>query len=280
MGSSALVGLMNNVTVIYNVNPNSMLDVGIGFGRYGYLARETLDFRVDSQGNFQPFQRRIDGIEIFPNYITKIHNEIYDNIYIGDAFDIISESDFVYDLIFISDVIEHFTKDRAKQLIVNALKKCKVLYINTPYVYYHQDIIKGNENENHLSGWNINDFKELGAKYVYLNEIFVCAIFTDVDLPFPLAENQIDNYSEKDKVNFILLIDKYLKTSQFEECIKECEYYIANYPENYVVELPYAILCERSGDIEKARKHAEIALRLNPKSVRAKELLERCAKNT
>lgn len=275
MPTSEVASIIPNLEAIHSINPKSMLDVGIGFGRYGYLAREILDYKFDDNGNLQPFQMRIDGIEIFPNYLTNIQRAIYDNIYIGDAFDIINETDYIYDLIFASDVIEHFRKNKAQEFIANALKKCETLYINTPYIYYEQDVTYGNEYENHLSGWNIRDFKELGAKYIFRESIFISAMFTGLNLEFPLAEAQNDNYNENDIGNFLLLLDKYLRTEQFNECLNECEYYIANYPINYTVEITYAYLNIYFNNFDKARKHAEIALKLNPESVEAKEIFQK-----
>ncbi|CAH2211888.1 hypothetical protein [Tepidibacter aestuarii] len=92
------------------INPKSMLDVGVGFGRYGFVARELLDYEINEDGSYAKWKRRIDGIEIFEKYLTPVHEYVYDEIYIRDAYDLIRDKDFYYDMVLISDVIEDFTK--------------------------------------------------------------------------------------------------------------------------------------------------------------------------
>ncbi len=73
---SALVPMRNR---IMEKNPMSVLDIGIGFGIFGFLAREYTDVRL---GRYFNWKTRIDGIEIFEKYITHLQREIYNNIYI------------------------------------------------------------------------------------------------------------------------------------------------------------------------------------------------------
>lgn len=46
--------------LIFILNPKSILDIGVGFGKYGFLAREYLNLNRDD--NYKNFKRRIDGI--------------------------------------------------------------------------------------------------------------------------------------------------------------------------------------------------------------------------
>jgi hypothetical protein len=55
--------------LIVNINPNSVLDIGTGFGKYGLLCREYLEL-WDGRQNYDKFLRRIDGVEAFESYIT------------------------------------------------------------------------------------------------------------------------------------------------------------------------------------------------------------------
>ena len=45
-------------------DPKSLLDIGVGFGKYGFLAREFLEL-WDGREEIGNWTRRIDGIEIF-----------------------------------------------------------------------------------------------------------------------------------------------------------------------------------------------------------------------
>ena len=68
-----------------DINPHSVLDIGPGFGKYGVLCREFLEI-WDGRYEYK-FKRRIDCVEVFPDYITDLHRYIYNSIYTADAMD-------------------------------------------------------------------------------------------------------------------------------------------------------------------------------------------------
>jgi hypothetical protein len=76
------------VETIILVNPQTVLDVGVGFGKYGVLAREFLELR-DGRNQYHDWQRQIDGIEIFADYLTPLHEFVYDQPYVGNSTGII-----------------------------------------------------------------------------------------------------------------------------------------------------------------------------------------------
>src|ERR1700675_2191381 len=89
------------VEMMFLLRPRSVLDIGIGYGKYGVLAREFLEFWLE----YKPYQERkikIDGIEAFPEYVNAGHRYYYDEIYIGNALNIVSGLG-QYDLILIID---------------------------------------------------------------------------------------------------------------------------------------------------------------------------------
>ncbi|MEE9297264.1 MAG: class I SAM-dependent methyltransferase [Phycisphaerae bacterium] len=147
------------------VKPRSILDVGVGFGKYGLLFREYLDVwdaRELAQTKRDAWTMRIDGIEIYPEYLTPIHDFIYDKMHIGHALEIIDELG-QYDLIFMGDVLEHFEK-RAGELMINKMyehaDKCVLLTFptNAP----PREGFWGNKEEAHLSVWTRDDFRRYG----------------------------------------------------------------------------------------------------------------------
>jgi len=142
--------------------PMSVLDVGIGFGKWGYLFREALDA---SNGHPLPdqWESQIDGVEIFEDYIGKPQKAVYDKIYIGDICELV-ETMGDYDMIFSADVIEHIEKLQALWLIGEMLKKCKWLLLLVPIGptwYGPERFLNGNINEAHLSIWNDNEFDSI-----------------------------------------------------------------------------------------------------------------------
>ena len=116
--------------LIVLTDPKSILDVGVGFGKYGYLSREFLEL-WDGREEYCVWKRRIDGIEVFKDYITPIHEFIYDHIYIGDAVDILPTLEIKYDLILLIDIIEHFDYERGMKLLEECMKRGRNVIIST-----------------------------------------------------------------------------------------------------------------------------------------------------
>lgn len=83
--------------------PTTVLDIGAGNGKYGFLFREALDL---DYGRFSGWKTRIDAVEIESAYITPVHRYLYDNVYVEDW--LTMTPDFTYDLVFMGDVLEHF----------------------------------------------------------------------------------------------------------------------------------------------------------------------------
>lgn len=130
-------------------NPMSVLDIGIGFGKFGFLAREYTDVRL---GRYFNWETRIDGIEIFEKYVTRLQREIYDNIYIGSAIDILPTLGH-YDIIICSDMLEHLS-ERDGVFLLNSIKeKTKFAMIATPVRVLLQEALYDNEHEKHISTW-------------------------------------------------------------------------------------------------------------------------------
>jgi hypothetical protein len=158
MGTSNWQNISYNIELVRKLNPKSILDVGVGFGRWGILFREFLEIWENSKydGNWD---RIIDGVEIFPGYIKDYHKYFYCNIFMENALDFLSNTANKYDLINFGDVIEHFTKEQGEKLIEIALEKGKWVLINVPIGrHWHQEGTRENPHEEHKSVWYNNDF--------------------------------------------------------------------------------------------------------------------------
>jgi len=139
---------------VLDMHPESILDIGIGFGSKGMLFREYTDIWALRYNKFD-WKTRIDGVEIFPGYISELQNEIYDTIYTGD---ILSMDIDNYDLIHMGDVIEHISKQEGIKLINRLITKCAKLIIITPIKVLQQGVFMGNVAETHVSQWTPDDF--------------------------------------------------------------------------------------------------------------------------
>lgn len=162
MSTSNWQNISYNIDLVKKLDPKSILDIGVGFGRWGILFREFLEVWGDNnfKGNWK---RIIDGVEIFPEYINSYHDFFYNNIFIEDAQDFLKKTESTYDLINCGDVIEHFRKPDAIEFISTCLNKSKYVLINIPIgPDWEQGEVNNNKHEKHLSIWEVSDFKKYG----------------------------------------------------------------------------------------------------------------------
>lgn len=146
------------VKIINMLKPTKVLDIGIGSGKWGFIARELLDIR---RGKFQKneFEAVIDGIEVFPRYISDYHNGIYNQIFIGNALEVVKDIDR-YELAIIGDCLEHFKKEDAYNLLDILCNKCTAILIILPLGESPQGICFDNPNEIHQDLYNKAFFKK------------------------------------------------------------------------------------------------------------------------
>jgi len=159
--------------------PESILDIGIGFGKYGFLAREYTDI-CEMRYHSVSWQTKIDGIEIFTDYIGDLQHLIYNNIYAGDALNRLQGLDD-YDMILLLDVLEHLEKAKGLELIEMISRKSKMALISTPIKVKSlgAPLMKyGNVHERHVSQWTREELARFGevrditsGKGTYLLEI-------------------------------------------------------------------------------------------------------------
>lgn len=154
-------------------DPSSIMDVGCGFGKYGFLARENLEVRHERYDR-EDWKVRIDCLEIFPRYITEMHKYIYDNIIMVDIrkYDVKG-----YDLVILGDIIEHLNKEDAVALIDRLYENNLNILISTPDGFMEQGEFLGNPHEEHLSGWDEEDFDRWNSFTVNIRGILVSHIY-------------------------------------------------------------------------------------------------------
>ncbi len=143
----------------YRLYPQTVLNIGSGFGKWEFLFREYGDV-MRGRLEKEDWKITIDSIEIFEPYIKDYHRYLCNTIYIDNAFDIINKL-HKYDFISAFDVIEHFPKDIALQFIKKLREKSKYLIMSIPLGdCWKQGKVFNNESETHLSVWYNEDFKD------------------------------------------------------------------------------------------------------------------------
>lgn len=151
------------IHLVRQLKPRSILDVGVGFGKWGHLFREYTDI-LEAEHDPRRYRRanwqvRIDGIEGFAAYVTNMHRYLYNDVYIGNARDLIKNLPR-YDLIFAGDVLEHFDKAAGFEFLRDALKLAnRAVIITTPKFETGQEDLCDNELERHRSLWSEKDFR-------------------------------------------------------------------------------------------------------------------------
>jgi hypothetical protein len=168
MPSSHYFQLNEIVGLIALTDPGKLLDIGVGFGKYGFLAREYLELWKEG-GEYNAWERQIDGIEAFEPYLMPFHKIIYNNIFIGNALDILPSLKDKYDLILMIDVFEHFTFEDGQKLLGECRKKGRNILISVPIAMSAQEAVYDNEFERHKYAWKKKDFNNIPDKFFLSN---------------------------------------------------------------------------------------------------------------
>ncbi len=176
------------VALVRQLKPRSILDIGVGFGKWGHLFREYTDI-LESENDPARYQKknwrvRIDGIEGHFSYLTEMHRYIYDEIHLGDAGALIKTLG-KYDLIFLGDIIEHFEKEAGITLLRDAIARAeKAVIVSTPKYETGQENVCGNEFERHRSLWSAQELRSLGnAQVQTIGGSMLLAIYRPSGLP-------------------------------------------------------------------------------------------------
>lgn len=168
MPSSTWRNIEMFVSIIRELQPASFLDIGLGNGKWGFLVREYTDVW---SGHFLRSQWRckIDGVEIYEPYIRQNthQREIYDNIIIGDA-TVIARNLQPYDVIYAGDVLEHIDKSASVELVRQLAGLARMALIcSIPLgAEWLGKREYENQNEDHVSSWEIQELKDLGFSYL------------------------------------------------------------------------------------------------------------------
>ena len=150
--------------------PQSVLDIGLGNGKIGFIVRDVLDVMLGERYHKRDWRIKIDGIEIFEDYIQDHQKAIYDQIFIGNAYDVVDTLG-TYDLIIMGDVLEHFEKNQAWQFV----DKC-IRHTDGPIIVclplgeeWKQPEIYGNPHEVHRSFWRAEEFEPFISAWEYFD---------------------------------------------------------------------------------------------------------------
>jgi len=179
MASSFFDQIPTILNIMVQTRPKRLLDIGKGFGKYGFLAHEYIGIADTSKINPEKKMQEqssieIDAIEIDSDLLLPHLKDFYRNIFHKNVFDIYKNLND-YDLVLMIDVIEHLEKEESKKLIDHFLSTGADIIIATPLLFFEQHLYQS-VYEEHISHWDLSDFKtynrylihqKLGSSRIY-----------------------------------------------------------------------------------------------------------------
>jgi len=146
---------------IIQEEPKSILDIGVGFGMAGMIARSYADiWRLRLTPG--EWQCQIDGIEVFPGYLMPHQRFLYNKVLIGDALELLPTLQ-TYDLVICIDVLEHFLRSDGERLLGLIADHGRHYVVTTPKHFFAQTAVHGNLAERHLCEWSISELQMWGT---------------------------------------------------------------------------------------------------------------------
>jgi hypothetical protein len=165
MPTSDQANLSPIINELVKLQPRKLLDLGVGFGKYGALAREYLDI---AQTRIHPddWEVQIDGVEGFEPYRTSPLWNAYNTISMEDIREHYKEYTG-YDMVFFIDALEHIERPLGDTILDTLLFNNKHLIVSCPSFFHPQGTVNGNELETHRAQWNEEDFTVRGGKIIH-----------------------------------------------------------------------------------------------------------------
>jgi hypothetical protein len=158
--------------LLASLRPASLLDVGKGFGKYGFLAHEyagvDLRERPDPARTLAGQSRlRVDAVEVEAALMLPHMKHIYGEVFIG-AIEQLYTSLPRYDVVLMADVIEHIEKEAGGRVLRHFIGKGSSVIVATPRTFFEQHLC-GSEFEEHVSHWGPKDFAGVAPFVDYQN---------------------------------------------------------------------------------------------------------------
>ncbi len=153
---------------VYALQPETVLELGIGFGKWGVLLREVLDAMY---GRCRPDQwkRKICGIEVWREYSNPSWGAYNGVLKMEFPFPPGETVGTDWDLVMMMDSLEHLTPEVGRPFLRSLVENNKHVIISVPNGYMPQDGSPyGNDFENHR--WTFNGLEEFqfpGTKLLY-----------------------------------------------------------------------------------------------------------------
>ena len=161
MASSFVSQIPGIVNLLSTIKPASVLDIGKGFGKYGFLLHEYVG--IDNKKKLDPSRQMkeqsnivIDAVEVDPDLMLPHLEHFYNKIHFGDVLKLYNQLP-VYELVIMIDIIEHINKEATLPMLAHFISQGSSILISTPIDFFEQHLYES-EYENHVSHWTKKDF--------------------------------------------------------------------------------------------------------------------------
>ena len=142
------------------IRHESVVDIGPGEGKYGRMLRRV---RPDI---------KLIGVELDADYVEQYKlRDLYDEVWVSDAAELMNDPDRTFDAVIIGDCIEHMRKSIGLDLLNFLVYRSKLITVKFP-LQIPQNAWQGHKSEAHLSVWSEHDFR--GMDYLFAERNFIC----------------------------------------------------------------------------------------------------------
>lgn len=172
MPTSDFANIAPIMSEVHRLQPERMIELGVGFGKFGALCRETLD---GIYGRCRPdqWERQIHGVEIWEPYRNPVWGA-YNEVTIGDF---TVEAPVGWDLVLMVDSLEHLDPERGAAFLEHLVNRNRHVVISVPNGPMPQDEpVFGNAHERHLTTYYGREFNKYDPTLLHLGLCRVVSI--------------------------------------------------------------------------------------------------------
>ena len=149
------------------IAPRSIVDIGCGWGRWGFLAREFCELWFHRYSRDE-WKVRIDALDVNPGTWTPVHAYIYDSMMQADVRTWTPSQR--YDVAICCDVLEHMPKEDGLKTLEKLLAWCDNVLLGIPLgAGWSRPGFDGNPYEAHVARWEAWDVSDLDHTIVAHN---------------------------------------------------------------------------------------------------------------